>query len=205
MDPTALIIAAVIAVIGVAIFRIASEGQKRHALWAKLAEQLELKHEGSVLLGELQGLSVHITLETRRTPGGYDQFCVVRADVPGALPAGFVAAPRRWMSGLDRMLADNTFQASDPALQECYLFQSDQPQEGQALISQPEAQQALLELYSPKRVGYVEKRQVHVAYPGLVEDVEELRMALQEVVRTAHTLAQVHARLAPGPESPQTS
>jgi hypothetical protein len=148
---------------------------------------------------------VRIAVETRRNPDGYGQFCVVRADVPGALPAGFVAAPRRWTSGLDRMLAEHTFLASDPALQECYVFQSDQPQEGQALVAQPDVQRALLELYSPKRVGFVEKKRVHVAYAGLVEDVEELRMALKDVVQTALTLGEAHAHLNPGPESQPTS
>jgi hypothetical protein len=96
---------------------------------------------------------------------------------------------------MGRMLADNTFQASDPALRECYVFQSDTPQQGQALIYEPEAQKALLELYSPKRVGFVEKNRVHVAYESLVEDVEELRSALLDVALTAHTLARVQARL----------
>lgn len=198
MDPTPLVVVAVIAILGVAIFSIVSQGQKRKALWEKLAGQLGLEQQGSVLLGEYKGVPVRISVETRRNPHGYDQFCVVRADIPGALPAGFVAAPRRWTSGLDRMLADNTFQASDPALQECYVFQSEQPQQGQALIYEPEAQKALLELYSPKRVGFVEKNRVHVAYPGLVEDAEELRAALRDVTQTAHTLARAQARLAQG-------
>ena len=202
MDLSPLIVVAVIAIIGAAIFHLVSEGQKRQALWAKLAGELGLKHEGSVLLGEYQGLAVRIAVETRRNPDGYGQFCVVRAEVPGALPAGFVAAPRRWTSGLDRVLADNTFLASDPALRECYVFQSDVPQEGQALIARPEVQKALLELYSPQRVGFVEKRRVHIAYAGLVEDVEELRMALKEAVQTALTLSEAQARLTPGPESP---
>lgn len=196
MTPAPLVIAAVIAVLGVAIFSIFAEGQKRKALWTRLSEQLGLECRGSVLLGEYKGLPVHIAVETRRNPDGYGQFSVVRADVPAALPAGFVAAPRRWTSGLDRMLADNTFQASDPALQECYVFQSDQPQEGQALISEPEAQKALLELYSHKRVGFVEKNRIHVAYAGLMDDAEELRTALLDVTQTAQTLAQVQARLA---------
>lgn len=198
MDSTPLVVVAVIAILGVAIFSIVNQGQKRKALWEKLAGQLGLEQQGSVLLGEYKGVPVRISVETRRNPNGYDQFCVVRADIPGALPAGFVAAPRRWTSGLDRMLADNTFQASDPALQECYVFQSDQPQQGQALIYEPEAQKALLELYSPKRVGFVEKNRVHVAYPGLVEDAEELRAALLDVTQTAHILAQAQARLAQG-------
>ncbi|KFE68046.1 hypothetical protein [Hyalangium minutum] len=198
MDPTPLVVVAVIAILGVAIFSIVNQGQKRKALWEMLAGQLGLEHRGSVLLGEYQGVPVRIAVETRRNPHGYDQLCVVRADIPGALPEGFVAAPRRWTSGLDRMLADNTFQASDPALQECYVFQSDQPQQGQALIYEPEAQKALLELYSPKRVGFVEKNRVHVAYTGLVEDAEELRAALLDVTQTAHTLARAQARLAQG-------
>jgi len=205
MDLSPLIVVAVIAIIGAAIFHLVSEGQKRQALWAKLAEQLGLKHEGSVLLGEYLGLSVRIGVETRRNPDGYGQFCVVRAEVPGTLPVGFVAAPRRWTTGLDRMLAENTFEASDPALRECYILQSDVPQEGQALIARPEVQKALLELYSPKRVGFVEKKRVHVAYAGLVEDVEELRMALKDVVQTALTLGEAHAHLNPGPESQPTS
>lgn len=205
MDPAPLVVVAIVAIVVVAIVLISVESQKRQALWAKLAEQLKLRQQGSVLLGELEGVAVRIFIQTRHNPDGYGQFCVVRAQVPGALPAGFIAAPRRWTSGLDRMLADNTFPASDRALQECYVFQSDRPPEGQALVEQPEVQQALLALYSPKRVGFVEQSRTHVAYPGLVEDVEELRRALKDVVQTAHTLAQVHARLASGPESRLTS
>ena len=202
---TPLLVVAIVVILGVALFVVSSESQKRQTLWATLAGQLGLTQQGSVLVGELEGVPVRIAVETRRNPDGYGQFCVVRAAIPGALPAGFVAAPRRWTSGLDRMLADNTFPTSDPALKECYVFQSDAPQEGQALIEQPEVQKALLELYSPKRVGFVEKGGAHVAYAGLVEDVEEMRRALRDVVQTARTLAQAHAGRVPGPESQPAS
>ncbi|HYI03151.1 hypothetical protein [Hyalangium sp.] len=205
MDPAPLVVVAIIAVIGIALFFIASESQKRQASWGTLAELLGLNHEGSVLLGEYEGLPVRIGMETRRNPYGYDQVCVVSAEVPGELPSGFVAAPRRWTTGLDRMLADNTFVPSDSALKECYILQSDRPQEGQVLVEQAEVQKALLELYSPKRVGFVEKHRTHVAYSGFMSDVEELRSALKDVVHTARTLAEVQARLAPGPETRLTS
>jgi len=197
MDPSPPVVVAIIAIIGVAIFAISSEGRKRKAVWAKLSEQLGLRRQGGVLVGEYEGVPVRIAMEMKSNPDG--QFCVVRAEVPGTLPAGFVAAPRVWTTGLDRMLSPNLLPASDPALKECYVFQSNRPQEGQALIEQPEVQKTLLELFSPKRVGYVEENRTHVAYRGLVEDVEELRMALKDVVQTARTLADVHARLAPSP------
>jgi hypothetical protein len=197
------VVIAIIAIIGVALVVIYSEGQKRKAVWAKLSEQLGLRREGGVLVGEHEGVAVRIAMEMKSNPDG--QFFVVRAEVPGTLPAGFVAAPRRWTTGLDRMLSPNILSAPDPALKECYVFQSDRAPEGQALIDQPEVQKALLELFSPKRVGYVEENRTHVAYAGLVEDVAEIRMALKDVVQTARTLAAVQARLAPGADSRLTS
>ncbi|WP_224241146.1 hypothetical protein [Hyalangium gracile] len=198
MDPAPLIVIAAVAIFSVAIFQVYSQGQKRQSTWKTLAEQLGLTHEGSVIRGEYAGLRVRIAMETHRNPDGYGQFCVVRAEVPAKLPEGFVAAPRRWTTGLDRMLADNTFTPTDPALKECYIFQSDRPQEGQALVEEPQAQQALLSLYNPKRVGFVEKNRAHVAYFGFSDDAQEIRGALEDVTKAARTLAAVRERLAPG-------
>jgi hypothetical protein len=205
MDPAPLVVIVILVIAVVGIFMFISQAQKRHADWSVLADQLGLRHEGNTLQGEYEGFSVRISMEMRRTPGGYVQFCVVRAAVPGELPPGFVAAPRGWTSGLDRMLADNLFSVEDPALKECYLFQSDQPQKGQLLLKEPDVQKALLELYSPLRVGFVEKNRVHVAYESWLSSAEEARGALKDVVHAARTLAAAHARLGPGSTPPSTS
>ncbi len=198
MDPTPIVVIVIVAIALVGIFMFVSQGQQRQAAWNTLAEQLGLRQEGSTLQGEYDGLPVWIAMEMRNAPGGYTQFCVVRTEVPGELPAGFVAAPRRWTTGLDRMLADNLLSVTDPAMKECYVIQSDQPQKGQALIDVPEVQKALLELYSPLRVGFVEKNRVHVAYEAWLSNVEEARGALRDVVQAARTLAAAQARLGLG-------
>jgi hypothetical protein len=170
-----------------------------------LADQLGLRHEEGALHGEYEGFPIRIGMEMRHAAGGYTQFCVVRTDVPGVLPPGFAAAPRLWTSGLDRMLTDNLLSVTDPALKECYLFQSEQPQKAQALIEEPAVQKALLELYSPLRVGFVEKNQVHVAYESWLTHAEEARGAMKDVVNAARTLAAAQARLSPGTMPPSTS
>jgi hypothetical protein len=198
MDPASLVVVVILALAAVGAFWFVSQGQKRQAAWRTLADQLGLRHEGNTLHGEYEGFPVRIAMEMRRASRGYTQFCVVRADVPGELPPGFVAAPRRWTSGLDRMLADNLLSVADPALTECYLFQSDQPQKAQVLLEEPDVQKALLELYSPLRVGFVEKNRVHVAYESWLSNAEEARGALKDVVHAARTLAAAQPRLGPG-------
>jgi hypothetical protein len=205
MDPAPIVILVLLVLAAAGIFWSVSQGQKRQAAWRTLADQLGLHQEGSTLHGEYEGAPVRIAMEMRRDTGGYAQFCVVRTDVPGELPPGFVAAPRRWTSGLDRMLADNLLSVTEPALKECYLFQSDQPRTAQVLIDEPDVQKALLELYSPLRVGFVEKNQVHVAYASWLTNAEEARGAMKDVVNAARTLAAAQARLGPGSTPPSTS
>jgi hypothetical protein len=198
MDPSPLVVLVIVAMAAFGIFWSLSQSQKRQAAWRTLGDQLELQQEGDTLHGEYEGVPVRIAMETRQAWRGYTQLCVVRAEVPGELPPGFVAAPRRWTSGLDRVLADNLLSVADPALKECYLFQSDQPRKAQLLIEEPKVQQALLELYSPLRVGFVEKNRVHVAYKSWLTNAEEARGALKDVVHAARTLAAAQARLGPG-------
>jgi hypothetical protein len=203
MDPAPFVVIAVLAIAAFAIGNIVLQGQKRKEAWDQLAEQLGLRHEGGVLLGDLDDVPVRIAMEMHRKPRGYTQFCVVSAAVPGTLPRGFVAAPRVWTSGLDRMLAENVVPSEDPALKECYVFQSDRPQECAALIAEPAVEKALLELYGSQRVGFVEKGRVHIAYPSFVSDVEEARSALRDVVHAARTLATVQGRLSPDSGAPR--
>ena len=205
MDPALIAVLVILALAAASIFWFVSQGQKRQAAWRTLADQLGLRHEGGTLHGEYEGFPVRIAMEMRHAVGGYTRFCVVRTDVPGELPSGFAAAPRLWTSGLDRMLDDNTLSVTDPALKECYLFQSEQPQKAQVLIEEPEVQKALLELYSPLRVGFVEKNQVHVAYESWLTNAEEARGAMKDVVHAARTLAAAQARLGPGSTPPSTS
>lgn len=205
MDPSPLVVIVIAAMAAIGIYWSVSQGQKRQDAWRTLADQLGMQLEGNTLQGEYEGLPIRIAMEMRQAWRGYTQFCVVRAEVPGELPPGFVAAPRRWTSGLGRMLADNLFSVADPALTECYLFQSDQPQKAQLLIEAPEVQKALLELYSPLRVGFVEKNRVHVAYESWLTNAEEARAALKDVVHAARTLAAAHARLGSGSSPLPTS
>ncbi|HVG62069.1 MAG TPA: hypothetical protein VNA24_26130 [Hyalangium sp.] len=197
MDPSALVVIVIVAIAAFGGFWALSQSQKRQAAWRTLADQLGLQQAGDTLHGDYEGLPVRIAMETRQAWRGYTQFCVVRVEVPGELPPGFVAAPRSWTSGLDRVLADNLLSVTDSALKECYVFQSDQPQKGQVLIDEPEVQRALLELYSPLRVGFVEKNRVNVAYKSWLISAEEARGALKDVVHAAQTLAAAHARLGP--------
>jgi hypothetical protein len=205
MDPAPLVVLVLVAMAAIGIFWSVSQRQKRQDAWRTLADQLGMQLEGNTLQGEHEGLPVRIAMEMRQAWHGYTQFCVVRVEVPGELPPGFVAAPRRWTSGLDRVLADNLFSVADPALTECYLFQSEQPQKAQALIGEPEVQKALLELYSPLRVGFVEKNRVHVAYESWLTNAEEARVALKDVVHAARTLTAAYARLGPGSTPLSTS
>jgi hypothetical protein len=202
MDPAPLVVLVIVAMAAIGIFWSVSQSQKRQDAWRTLADQLGMQLEGNSLQGEYEGLPVQIAMEMRQAWRGYTQFCVVRVEVPGELPPGLVAAPRRWTSGLDRMLADNLFSVADPALTECYLFQSDQPRKAQVLLEEPEVQKALLELYSPLRVGFVEKNRVHVAYESWITSAEEARGALKDVAHAARTLAAAQARLGPGSTPP---
>ncbi|ADO68994.1 hypothetical protein [Stigmatella aurantiaca] len=169
--------------------------RQREEHWGPLAEALGLQLQGGVLQGELQGLSVRMGLEMHKVGGeGLIQFCVVRAKAPGPLPRGFVAAPRRWTSGLGRLLADNLFASGDPALDEMYLFQCDEKDEGQAFVEDAQVQQSLRGVLGAGQVAFVEKGWVGIASMGLITDAEEARRKFEAVVRSAQGLAEARER-----------
>jgi hypothetical protein len=175
------------------------ESQRLKVDLSSLAEQLGLQQEwgGHLLAGEREGVSVQIHIESRDFASSSRKYLVVRAEIPGGLPRGFVAAPRQWESWLDQKFADNLFPSGHSALDEVYAFQCDRPEVGRLLVEDAEVQQALAALVSHRRVAYVRKNHTHVAYRNFRDDVEEARGALDAVAHAALTLAQMRARVDP--------
>ncbi|MDC0712998.1 hypothetical protein POL68_31340 [Stigmatella sp. ncwal1] len=195
MDSALVILIVVAIALAVIVLGPLRQGQQREERWGALAEALGLQLQSGGLQGELQGLSVRMGMEMHTVGGeGLIQFCVVRAKAPGPLPRGFVAAPRRWTSGLSRRLADNLFASGDPALDEMYLFQSDEQDKGQAFVEDAQVQQALRGVLGSGQVAFVEKGWVGIASVGLITETEEARRKFEAVVRSAQSLADSQER-----------
>jgi hypothetical protein len=168
--------------------------REREARGGGGADELGGQPQGGEVRGEHEGLSVRMGMEWHSEGSqGMGHFCVVRAKVPGPLPVGFVAAPRRWTSGVSRWLATNIVASGDPALDEMYVFQSDVKAQGQAFLQDAGVREALRGLLGAGWVAFVEKGHTAVASLGALSDEEEIQRRFGLVSRTALRLAESSA------------
>lgn len=171
------------------------KAREREVLWTLLANQLGLRLQGKVIKGEYEGVPVRIAEESHGPDNEQRQYCVVRALVPGGLPSRFVAAPRVWTSRMDRLLAQDSFKVGDAALDDYFVFQSGQPEEGKRFAGQAEGLRELIQLSQPEAVGFVEKGDVGIAQKPLLVTVAEAQRRLEAVTRTARALAETQTQL----------
>jgi hypothetical protein len=171
------------------------KAREHEALWTVLAAQLGLRLQGKVIKGEYEGVPVRIAEESHGADGKGALFYVVRALVPGGLPSQFVAAPHRWTDRMDRLLARGSFKAGDAALDEYFVFQSEQPDEGKRFVEQAEALRGLLQLSQSEGIGFGEKGEVGIAQTSFLGSVAETRSRLEAVTRMARALAETQAQL----------
>ncbi|WP_225410364.1 hypothetical protein [Stigmatella hybrida] len=190
MDVSLVILIVAAVAVAFLVFGPLRHVREREARWGGVAEQLGGKLQGGEVRGEHEGLSVRMGMEWHAEGSqGLGHFCVVRAKVPGPLPPGFVAAPRRWTSGVNRLLASNLFASGDPALDEMYVFQSDVKAQGQAFLQDSEVKEALRGLLGAGGVAFVEKGQTGFASLGSLSDTEEIQRRFALVGRAALRLA----------------
>ncbi|MDC0709119.1 hypothetical protein POL68_11655 [Stigmatella sp. ncwal1] len=155
--------------------------------------------KGSVLAGEVEGVSVWMGMEMHEVgEEGFIQFCVVRAKVPGPLPRGFVAAPRRWTPEPRQMPAENLFSSGDPELDEMYLFQSDEQNEGRAFVQDAQVQQALRSVLGSGQVAFVEQGHAGIASVDGITGIEEAQRKFAAVAYAAQGLTESRGRVALG-------
>jgi hypothetical protein len=160
------------------------------------AWQLRAVPEGGVLSGELDGIPVWMGMEMHEVAEeGFIQFCVVRAKVPGALPQGFVAAPRHWMAEPGQMPRGGHFSSGDPELDEMYFFQSAEQDEGRAFVQNAQVQQVLRSVLSSGRVAFVEQGHAGIASLGVITETEEADRQFAAVVRAAQGLSMTESRV----------
>jgi hypothetical protein len=172
-----------------ALVQLALQKAEQSDAWKACAEQLGLRYEDGTLVGEYAELPVRVKMEFRSTGSDRTAFCIVSTKVPGELPFGFVAAPRAWTTFMDRALADPLIPTDNPALNEAFVFQSDLRAQGEKLLEAGEVRDALLALYGPGRVGFVERGRVAIAHQTHLSDPEALRACLDTVTHTARVLA----------------
>jgi len=147
--------------------------------------------DGRVLSGELEGIPVWMGMEMHEVAEeGLIQFCVVRAKVPGPLPRGFVAAPRRWTPEPGPMPTGDLFSSGDPELDEMYLFQSEERDEGRAFVQDAQVQQALRSVLGSGQVAFVEQGHAGIASVGVITETEEAQRKFAAVVRAAQGLTE---------------
>ncbi|SEL59646.1 hypothetical protein SAMN05444354_10749 [Stigmatella aurantiaca] len=147
--------------------------------------------DGRVLSGELEGIPVWMGMEMHEVAEeGLIQFCVVRAKVPGPLPRGFVAAPRRWTPEPGPMPTGDLFSSGDPELDEMYLFQSEERDEGRAFVQDSQVQQALRSVLGSGQVAFVEQGHAGIASVGVITETEEAQRKFAAVVRAAQGLTE---------------
>lgn len=178
----------------------AERERKRKESWAAMAGPLGLTYEDDALAGEVEGVPVRLYVEQQNIMGQRQHritLYVMRAEVPEELPPGFVAAPRKWTSWSERVLATNVFEAGVPAVDEAYIFQSDEPKEGSRLLQDADASRALEDLVNPEASGFVLHDRVGLAYKNapLVEDADKVRHHMTMLVRAARALAKAQGRL----------
>jgi hypothetical protein len=160
------------------------------------AQELGLRRDDEVLEGALRSVPVRIALE-RLDSDSETRILVVSADIPWELPESFTASPRRGKVWIDQKLADGRFRSGNFALDEEFVFRSDEPEKGQRIVEDPRIQQALGRLIVPPKTGYVKKGRIHLAYRDVRRNTEQLRKDLDEVVDGALVFAEVCSRLAP--------
>jgi hypothetical protein len=204
-DPESLIVGLsfMLVVWGVALWatRVQEERErKRKESWAAMAGPLGLMYEDDALAGAVEGVPVRLYVERKNIMGERREhvtWYVMQAEVPESLPSGFVAAPRKWTSWMDRVSAPNVFKVGEPTIDEAYVFQSYQTQVGPKLLQDAEVQRTLADLVNPEASGFVLNNRVGLAYKKapLVEDVDKVRHNLTLLVRAAQALARAQARL----------
>ncbi|WP_232293819.1 hypothetical protein [Stigmatella aurantiaca] len=155
--------------------------------------------DGSVLAGEVEGVPVWMGMEMHQVgEEGFIQFCVVRAKVPGPLPRGFVAAPRRWAPGSGQEPANDLFSSGDPELDAMYLFQSDEQNEGRAFVRDAQVQHALRSVLRSGQVAFVEKGHAGIASVNAVTELEEAQRQFAVVACAAQGLTESRGSMAVG-------
>ncbi|MFL5357080.1 hypothetical protein [Archangium sp.] len=173
--------------------------RQRQESWAAMAEPLGLTYEDGALAGEVEGVPVRLYVERNNIMGQSQHrivLYVMQAEVPGQLPSGFVAAPRKWTSWSDRVTAPNVFKTGEPAVDEAYIFQSYQTELGPKLLQDAEVLRALADLILPEASGFVQNNRVGLAYKTapLTEDTDKVRHNVKLLVRAAQALAEAQAR-----------
>lgn len=155
--------------------------------------------DGRVLSGELEGIPVWMGMEMHEVAEeGLIQFCVVRAKVPGPLPRGFVAAPRRWTPEPGPMPTGDLFSSGDPELDEVYLFQSEERDEGRAFVQDAQVQKALRSVLGSGQVAFVEQGHTGIASVGVITETGEAQRKFAAVVRAAQGLTECRGGMASG-------
>lgn len=174
------------------------------ASWAAMAGALGLtyeeKDEVGALAGEVEGVPVRVYVDQEDILGRGERrlvLYVMRAEVPESLPPGFVAAPRKWTSWMDRMSAPNVFTVGEPTVDEAYIFQSYKTELGPKLLQDAEVLRTLAELVDPEGASFVLDNRVGLAYRKHtpLQDVDKVRRNLMLLVRAARALARAQARL----------
>jgi hypothetical protein len=173
----------------------ACQSEDAHASAGLLGEGLD----GRVLSGELEGIPVWMGMEMHEVEEeGLIQFCVVRAKVPGPMPRGFVAAPRRWTAEPGPVPTGDLFSSGDPELDEVYLFQSEERDEGRAFVQDAQVQEALRSVLGSGQVAFVERGHAGIASVGVITEDAEAHRQFAAVVRAAQGLTESRMRMAVG-------
>lgn len=144
--------------------------------------------EDPVMYGNVDGISVHATLEWRGSGKSRTRYTVVKADVGCALPRGFKLSAERLGSGLLKMLGEQDIQLGDPRLDDALLVQGDRPGEVRALLLRAPVRQAVLRCFEYASGTVITDGQVCVTVRGISAD--DIARLIRDAVGAARALAE---------------
>ena len=187
------------------VFTASQKYKRLEDLMKETAAVVGLQYKDHCLFGEEDGVRFQIGLQALRTSSEPRGRYVVRAQVPGQLPRGFLAQPSKWTPWLDKwadkQLNPGHFTSGHEVLDKAYCFDSDDRRTSIQLLADPEVQQALISLLRPPGAGWVVDDDVYIAfeegdmYPRVLQNPENVRYCIDTVVKAALVLERAHSRI----------